>query len=331
MDYARRVCSFLPLARDVVASPRSSGRRTPKLRSAKKMLYRGAFVAVSLIVTSCSTLTTVPVRSATSGHGLLVSVAVNRIPATFLLDTGATNTVLSSQFASRMNVESEALPFDMPIETASRQPLVGARYVPLRSFQLGPIRAKRNSGEALIVDLSNVRKLTKEDVDGLVGNSTLGSADYILNVHKPSLKVARTISLPDYGQAARLSVSGHRTYLPVSVNGRTFDFLLDTGSTRSFVSLEVLQQLEGIDVKSLQLESVSVNAVDIGKFDSFTAAASLGEVFIPKFSFLVGDRNLIGLDLLRHGELLVSVKQGRFVFRNVTIRVGWGACAQSSL
>lgn len=315
MAHARSALLFLPLARGWRAAADQFGWRVTT-RHLSATLTGGFCAALFVALAGCSTLRTVPVRFAKSGQVLLIPVEVNQARATFLLDTGATNTALADRFADRLGLQEKALPLDVPLETAAPYPVYGARYVPLTSFRLGPIRAKRNSGDALIVDLSHASRITQEEIDGLVGHATLGSADYVLNASKPSLKVGRTLRLADFGRVTQLKVRGYKTYLPISIEGKTYDFLLDTGSTRSYVSDQVFRMLEEIEVKHVELNSVSLNSSETRVFESFSTTVSLGEVSVPAFVFLVGDGNRIGLDLLRYGELSVSVRKRMFVFRS---------------
>ncbi|HEX4096285.1 MAG TPA: TIGR02281 family clan AA aspartic protease [Caulobacteraceae bacterium] len=67
-----------------------------------------------------------------------VVAQVNGQPVRFMIDTGATDTVLAPQDARRLGVDVSGLKFDQPAETANGQGH-GAAYV-AQSLEVGPIR-----------------------------------------------------------------------------------------------------------------------------------------------------------------------------------------------
>jgi predicted aspartyl protease len=281
-------------------------------------VFRCAWVIVVIAIAGCTAPRTVPVRSTADGTFVLVPVTVDGVAATFLFDTGTTHLFVSADFGSRIGLSGKARYLPVAIETATPQPVYDAQFAPIESFKLGPIRARRNPGEVVILDLSNVSLLAGEQIDGLLGNGLWASADYVLNVGEPSLQIVRTLDLFSDPQALPATVSDNRTYLPVAINGKSFEFLLDTGSNFSTVSAELFESLGEIDSEAVELGKVGINAADtksIKTFREFHAAVTLGQVSASDFVFLVDDKNVIGLDLLRLGELSVSVKQRRFVFR----------------
>ena len=70
--------------------------------------------------------------------GFEVVGKVNGQPVRFMVDTGATDTVLTPQDARRLGVDTAALRFDQQAETANGKGL-GAAYV-AQSLEVGPIR-----------------------------------------------------------------------------------------------------------------------------------------------------------------------------------------------
>jgi aspartyl protease len=246
-------------------------------------------------------------------------MSINGVAGTFILDTGAPTTV-SKEFADRIDLWSKATPFDVPSDADNPQPAYGAHYAPIESFTVGSIRGPRNGGQVLIVDLSHVSAVVGEKVDGFLGNSTLGSADYVLNVRRPSLEISGNRHLSASAEALPLKVggfNGYRTYLPVAINGKSFDLLLDTGSNITVVTPEVLSALAGIETEVVERGIASINGVETGTVQRFRAAVKLGDVSVPEFTLFVGNGNRIGLDLLAFGELSVSVNERRFAFRDL--------------
>ncbi len=110
-------------------------------------------------------------------------------------------------------------------------------------------------------------------------------------------------------------MSGDRTYLPIEIEGRRFDFLLATGSNATRVTQQLIDDLRPVNSDYVEVEITTKSSTEYKKFPALHAEVQLGQVRIPQFTFLVGDENVIGLNLLRHGELSVSVREGMFIFR----------------
>ena len=287
---------------------------TTRLMSHSVFLSLCAFLATFVI--ACSSITPVPVWHSESRAFLLLPVEVNGIPTTSLLDTGTTNTVVSKEFADRIGIQGDPLKRDFPIEASAPDAIQEGQYANLNSFRVGSIRAKRKSGQALIVDLPHLSAQFGEDVTGILGNATWSSADYVLDARRPSFGISRRLRLAASPEAYRLKVSGYRTYLPVEINGRTFDFLLDTGSNASRVTQEIIDELMPANSDYIELEITTMGSTETRKFPDFHAAVKVGHVLIPEFTFLVGKENVIGLNLLRYGELSVGTREGKFIFRD---------------
>lgn len=280
-----------------------------------RAIVAGIYGVTLACVSGCSTLTSIPVGSSTFGELLLVPVTVNGVDATFLLDTGATHTVLANPFAERLGLRDQAVSVVMNLTTAASQSVQNTQITPIRSFRLGQVRARRNSGEAVIMDLSRISNFAQDNIDGIVGNATLESTAYELDVRNRVLSIGKTYKFSHQEQALSLRSSGHKTYLPVSINGKTFDLLLDTGSTISFISPNLLRELDGVNVDHVELQGVSVDASHKRIYERVRVAVSVGQVTISQFPLLVGEPSRVGLDLLRHGKLIVSSRSGQFQFR----------------
>lgn len=275
-----------------------------------------AIFSVTLVcVAGCSTQASIPLESSTFGELLLVPVTINGANGLFLLDTGTTNTVLAKRFADRIGLNSHAVSIAVDVHTPSSRSTRDMQLVPIRSFRLGQIRAKRNSGEAVVMDLARISDFAQGEIDGIVGNATLESAAYELDVRNRVLLIGKAYKFSDQDQAIPLRRFGHKTFVPVSINGKTFELLLDTGSTRSYISPHLLQELDGVSVDCIELRGVSVDASNKTIYERINVAVSFGKVTISQFPLLVGEPSRVGLDLLQHGTLIVSPELGQFQFR----------------
>jgi aspartyl protease family protein len=77
------------------------------------------------------------IRRGSDGH-FHVEADVNGSPVRFLVDTGATTTVLSMQDAERSGIETELLEFNRPAQTANG--LTYFAHAQLRTLEIGPFR-----------------------------------------------------------------------------------------------------------------------------------------------------------------------------------------------
>lgn len=263
----------------------------------------------------CTSIEAVPVRQSEPGSFLLLPMEVNGIPATFLFDTGTNHTVISKEFADRFGIRANCFKRDIQTDVSVPGGTREAHCVELKSARMGPIRAKRNPGQALIVDLPHLRAIYGEDVAGVLGNATWFSADYVLDVERPSLVMSRRLGLSESSEAHRLKVSGGETFIPVEIDGRRFDFLLATGSGATRVTQEVIDALRPVNYDYVELEVTTMGSTEYKKLPVLHAAVKVGNVEIPQFTFLVGKENVIGLSLLRYGELSVSMRDEMFIFR----------------
>lgn len=242
-------------------------------------------------------------------------VEVNGIPTTFLLDTGTTRTVISKEFADRIGIHGDSRQHEVPIEIGGPGATQVGHAAALKSFRMGSTNARRKAGQVLIVDLPGLFAQIGDGVTGLLGNATWSSADYVLDAGRPSLLISRRLGLSESPDSLRLKASGGSTYLPVEIEGQSFDFLLDTGASTTRVTQEVIDELRSVNYDYVELEITTMGSTEYRKFPALHAEVQLGQVHIPQFTFLIGKANVIGLNLLRYGELSVSTREGVFIFR----------------
>ena len=105
-------------------------------------------------------------------------------------------------------------------------------------------------------------------------------------------------------------MSGDSTYLPVEIEGRRFEFLLATGSNATRVTQQLIDELRPGKSDYVEMEITTMGSTEYKKFPAMHAEIQVGQVRIPEFTFLVGNENVIGLNLLRYGELSVEHTRG---------------------
>jgi predicted aspartyl protease len=239
--------------------------------------------------------TVVPIRLSDPTHFLLVPVEVNGVATTFFLDTGTAESRVSADFAEHIGLRN------------------GERK--LRSFLVGSIDATKKIGSLRVADPTQCCTRYDVRVTGSLGAAMWSTLDYVLDAQKPKLEVMPELRLAGTPGASPLRVAEERIYLPVTVEGRTFEFLLDTGRGGSQVIQSFIDRLREVNSDYVEVEVTTGDVKQYKKYPALHAEVRLGDVHIPQFTFFVGEENAIGVNLLQQGELSVSARDGLFTFR----------------
>jgi hypothetical protein len=162
------------------------------------------------------------------GFGIVVRGGIGPLNnLNFLVDTGAVPSVLSERVASRIGVTG------VPGSFALLNKNMQAQYVRVAEVRLGPIRALYQS--MAVVNLAQFERLLATRIDAIVGLDILGrqslSIDYKHGMITFGLSGSARHVLP-----AEIYNSAGAPYwiLPISLEGRNFRVLLDTGTLALF-------------------------------------------------------------------------------------------------
>ncbi len=265
---------------------------------------------------ACASVTPVPIRISKPRPGLLIPVEVNGVAAIFLLDTGTTHTVVSKDFSDRIGIQEESPALDVAVDDCGPDSAKETHVAELKSFRVGTIRSRRKPGQVLIADLPNFGAQFGSDVSGILGSATWRSADFVLNAQRPSFAISRRLGLAQSPGVDQITISGDRVYVPVEIDGHVFDFLLATGSGSSWVTQEVVDEVRPFNSDFIHLEITTNGSVENRRIPALHGEVRLGQVRIPQFTFLIGKENVLGLNLLRSGELSLSARDRSFLFRS---------------
>jgi len=282
----------MSLASGTIRSPLSFGAR--RLRASPAISILGLLAAC--VAGSPSNTAVVPIRHSDPTQFLLVPIEVNRIETTFFFDTGTASSQVSPDFAEHAGIRDGE--------------------VKLRSFHVGSIDAKRKIGPLGIADLTKCCTRYDVNVTGSLGSALWSTADYILDVQQPKLEVLPTLRLSGSPGASPLRIADQKTYLPVTIEGQTFEFLLDTGLGGARVTQDLINRVRPVNHDYVEIEITTGTVKEYKKLPALHAEVKIGDVHIPQFTFFVGEENAIGLNLLQQGELSVSTREGLFTFRD---------------
>jgi predicted aspartyl protease len=147
----------------------------------------------------------------------------------FLVDTGATPSVLDPQLAGKLHLDTQ------PIDVAVLGGKVQGGIANVPSLQIGPIR--KDNLRVMIEDLSFIQKSLPFRIDGIVGLDVLGQSPFVIDYASRKLRFgpppAMQLSLP-------LQMKQGRPIITAAVDGTPADLLLDTGAP----SLVLFQQMQ---------------------------------------------------------------------------------------
>jgi predicted aspartyl protease len=143
---------------------------------------------------------------------------------TFLLDTGASSSVLDPQLARKLHLQS------FPASIAVLGGSVPAERSVAPSLSVGPMQ--RDNVPVLLEDLSFLQKALPIRVDGIIGLDVLGQSAFLIDY------AARQIHfgpLPALSDAIPMHMEGGLAIIDAEVNNLPAHLLLDTGASSLFL------------------------------------------------------------------------------------------------
>lgn len=241
-------------------------------------------------------------------------------PYSFVLDTGATSTVVSNELADAL-----ALP------RGEKQDGRGAAgKMTLVKSQLPSLTAGHEKLESLpvsVTDLSFLGRAMGAQVDGALGHSFLRHFALTLDYATNALRLRRPVGSTERALDEReiafrwANAEDPLVVVPVFVNQKgPYDFALDTGASSTLISLELATEFglakEKISqptagggngtVSRVQLSSLAVGAA---RQEKLAAAAS---DFLTQLNAELGSKlqGIVGYDFLRHYRVTLDYPRG---------------------
>jgi len=250
---------------------------------------------------------------------ILLPVFVDgRGPYSFVLDTGATATVISNELADALELPRG--------ETQEGRGAAGK--MTLVKSQLPSLTVGKETIENLpvsVTDLGFLGRAMGAQVDGALGYSFLKHFAMTLDYATNALTLRRTgtdRALDKHEIAFRwANAEDPLVVLPVFVNEKgPYDFALDTGASSTVISLEVAAEFALAAEKTSQLTAgggsgtvsrvrLSSLAVGAARQENLPAAAS---DFLTQLSAELGTKlqGIVGYDFLRHYRVTLDFPRG---------------------
>ncbi len=205
-------------------------------------------------------------------HEILIKVRVNdRQPVDFLLDTGASQTVIDRRVAASMLLEKQGA-----LNIASASGSLSAQTTNLAKLEVGNLAVQ--DAPAIICDLTAESRQLGRLIAGIIGNDFLSQFALTIDYAK------QTATLSDPG---KLAINPQATIVPVThvdiaptikgmINGKEeVDFLIDTGAAINSLPRTIAEKYLqgksaqrqdgfGLDGNPLVLMTVPVDSVSFG-------------------------------------------------------------------
>jgi predicted aspartyl protease len=169
----------------------------------------------------------------------------------FLLDTGASPTVLDPRVARALHLMEE--PASITVVGGSVQ--AGKTVVPDLSF--GPVQ--RDNVPVLVEDLSFLQKALPVRIDGVIGLDVLGQTSFMIDYASRTIAFGAVPALPN---AIPLHMGDGLAIVDAQVNGVGASLLLDTGAS----SLTLFARNTTGPVAGLKVSAAQGSGGSIGEF-----------------------------------------------------------------
>ena len=184
--------------------------------------------------------TLVPLTSPAKSNLLTVQGVVGQQPESFLVDTGASTTLLAKKLVSRLQLQGQRISGDRLASAVAGKdcPSMDANLHQLPSLSIGTMQAQNLGG------LEFLNTEIPHGLSGVLGMNLLSRFDLRVKPQTQQLALTAPTSLPAQQRSQSVPLTRRLNVMlaQVSLNRRgPFTFLLDTGAASTFVSPQVAQ------------------------------------------------------------------------------------------
>lgn len=219
----------------------------------------------------------------------LTDVKVNGHTAYFLLDTGCTDTCVSSNLINRLGLKSWSVKNPGGNIASDKIKLAHIKTLTLSNIDL-------HNFDVNVFNLDHLEKTLKTDIDGIIGNNVLNKFVYSIDFSTALL----TINPSNTGRDA----TGIKLYdskdglinIHAELNGHLTVFMIDTGSNNCFIN----RSLFDIIFPDSRLPRTRIEVTDIARMDEVTVrSVKVDELHIDdnifnNAIFFEGKDNILG-------------------------------------
>jgi hypothetical protein len=185
----------------------------------------------------------------------------------FLLDTGATPSVLDARVAAKLRLQV------VPEEVAVLNGNVAGGRSTVPSLEVGPMR--KDNLPVLVQDLSFLRKAMPVQIDGIVGLDVLGQSSFVIDYASREIRFGTAPSLP---VSVPLQIKEGLAIVDATVNHAAVHLLLDTGAPSMIMFEEMsakgspqptAKTIGEFDRRQVRLNSFALGEKEFGRQAAF--------------------------------------------------------------
>ena len=274
---------------------------------------------VATLLSGCVRPVVVPMKQRDCGPYYFVEVEFNGAITDFMVDTGTSFPIVSDSFVTAESFEVtdsiESVLVVSPSDiTNSSAPTT---FPILRSTSFGIGNAVAEDGlNFAVVDTDAVVSITCGAVDGFIGGGVLNSAPYSIDFPGRVLTLGATN--PHSIPAFPLSMVKNLLFVDAFIGPNKVSFLIDSGSLQTRISAATASQVLRADavinagpVKRIDIFGVKDQPMSAATIDSFR----IGDFVVRDLPVLIGEDNVVGIDVLSQGVLTIDPNAKTYSFR----------------
>lgn len=232
-----------------------------------------------------------------------VLVTVDNTRGMFILDTGASETIVSHRFARRLNVETIE-----PIKISGNIDKSVVPTIRIGSFKIGDLEYR--DFDMIILDIDHIQEWTHTSVDGIIGLNILNKLPFCMDFAGKELVFYRKMPGNFMSNSIKYDIEEGHIWVRPELNGYVVGkFILDTGAGSSSMSEEKLDLLfsRPPEIKSIESMNVNINrqARQVRRFVELdTIKLSGGKR--DNFPIRLDELHLFGQDFLENYKVYID-------------------------
>jgi predicted aspartyl protease len=199
-----------------------------------------------------------PIRFRTSLNLIFANVMINgKGPYDFVIDTGATQTVVSEKLAMETGLQHVTSTFVFGIGGTGK---VETKLYKMKEIEVGDVKVK-NTPVGTFND-----PLISQIADGILATSIF--SDFVVNIDYTSSQLSlsrKRPSVPAGTEVLPVWFFSNLLLLPLEVNGQRGNFIVDTGAVTTVLSHNMAAQL-GVDEKTPGAK-INMGIAGVGGFE----------------------------------------------------------------
>jgi predicted aspartyl protease len=259
------------------------------------------------------------VRDAKMPGFIIIEASVNGRKGAFLVDTGATPTVVDKSFAKALGLTLRSMDMKRMATNVRADVLRMARIETLavgtdvfKQFDVG------------VHDLSALNQSMEHPIDGIIGMNILGVSGCRIDTGTGRLTLYPAVPTSELARKIAVLIEFVGTdemFVTAQINGRDVRMKIDTGATASFLGpgdWTAVMASGATPAKVRPKENLAtINEVAAGDRKELSTQFKLGYLSSNDFPLVQGDYNLLGMNFLSRSIVTFDPKTQKVYFENI--------------